>query len=193
MCEGCDTPRGGHAPIKTKTWIRTTALALLVAAGALGASGCTEAKSHEVAGTLAGGALGAGAGAIIGNQTGHTGTGTAIGAGAGALAGNLIGRGIDEAARSNERNSPPAGYTYPPSGASYPSGYASPTYNAPPGAPPPPPPPGHRRVGPDGAAVDLALQPVVLRRPPDRKSPGPRGPGLHYFGAARRLRAPAGG
>jgi len=94
----------------------------------LALTGCAEPGKHEVAGTLAGGALGAGAGAIIGHQTGHTGAGTAIGAGAGALGGNLIGRGIDEAARANQENNPPAGYNQ--------------TYT-PPGAPPPPPPPGH--------------------------------------------------
>jgi len=126
-----------------KTWIRTITFTLLAAGIAAGAGGCTQAGKHEVVGTLAGGALGAGAGAIIGNQTGHAGRGTAIGAGAGALAGNLIGRGIDEAARANEQKNPPAGYSYPPDGTSSPSGYGSPTYNAPPGVPPPPPPPGH--------------------------------------------------
>ena len=107
----------------------------------LGSGGCAEPGRHEVAGTVAGGALGAGTGAIIGHQVGHTGAGTAIGAGAGALAGNVIGRGIDEAARTNERTSP-SGYTYPPAGTS------SNTY-IPPGAPPPPPPPGHYEWNPN--------------------------------------------
>ena len=120
-----------------KIRMKLAALTLLALGAAAFAAGCTEAGKHEVAGTLAGGALGAGTGAIIGHQTGHAGTGTAIGAGAGALAGNVIGRGIDEAARSNEKNNPPADYGYPPAGT------APMTYgNAPPGAPPPPPPPG---------------------------------------------------
>ncbi len=109
-------------------------LALFSVFGFAGLSGCTEAGKHEVAGTVAGGALGAGTGAIIGNQTGDTGKGTAIGAGVGAVAGNVIGRGIDEASRSNERSAPPPGYGYP---------NPPPTYSGPPGAPPPPPPPGY--------------------------------------------------
>lgn len=120
-----------------KIWTKFSALALLTLGAVAFVAGCTQAGKHEVAGTLAGGALGAGAGAIIGNQTGHAGTGTAIGAGAGALAGNVIGRGIDEAAHANEQNNPPPGYTYPPAGT--PTTYG----NAPPGVPPPPPPPGH--------------------------------------------------
>jgi outer membrane protein OmpA-like peptidoglycan-associated protein len=42
-------------------------------------------------GALAGGAMGAGLGAIVGNQTGNSGAGIAIGAGLGALAGAIIG------------------------------------------------------------------------------------------------------
>ena len=55
-------------------------------------------------GALAGGALGAGAGAIIGNQVHHhTGAGAAIGGAAGALGGAIIGDQSDAAAqrRSN--------------------------------------------------------------------------------------------
>lgn len=113
--------------------------ALAAALFLLTAPACTQAGKHEISGTVAGGALGAGTGAIIGNQTGNTGAGTAIGAGVGALAGNMIGRGIDEAANSNEPASPPAGYGYPAGGATYPPA----SVGAPPGAPPPPPPPGH--------------------------------------------------
>jgi hypothetical protein len=43
-----------------------------------------------------GSALGAGAGAIIGNQSDHAGAGTAIGAGLGALGGLLIGNAMSE-------------------------------------------------------------------------------------------------
>ncbi len=57
-------------------------------------SGCATSLNETQSGALAGTALGAGLGAIIGNQTGHAGAGTAIGAGAGALAGGLIGEGM---------------------------------------------------------------------------------------------------
>ncbi len=120
---------------RTLTWT----LGFLALLGMLTTTACTQAGKHEVVGTLAGGALGAGTGAIIGNQSGSTGKGTAIGAGVGAIAGNMIGRGIDEASRGNEPSQPPAGYGYPTGGATYPPS----TVSTPPGAPPPPPPPGH--------------------------------------------------
>jgi len=53
--------------------------------------GCTATQQ----GTVAGGALGAGTGAIIGHQSGHAGEGALIGAGVGALSGALIGHGMD--------------------------------------------------------------------------------------------------
>lgn len=46
-------------------------------------------------GALGGAAIGAGAGAIVGNQTGNAGAGTAIGAGLGAVTGALIGNEMD--------------------------------------------------------------------------------------------------
>jgi uncharacterized protein YcfJ len=57
-------------------------------------SGCETSLNETQTGALGGSALGAGLGAIIGNQTGHAGAGTAIGAGAGLLAGSLIGEGM---------------------------------------------------------------------------------------------------
>jgi outer membrane lipoprotein SlyB len=57
-------------------------------------------------GALWGGALGAGAGAIIGNQVhGHSGEGALIGAAAGALTGALVGDQVDQARRQGP---PPA-------------------------------------------------------------------------------------
>ena len=66
------------------------------AAGLLlaGVIGCSDLSTTQK-GALTGGAVGAGTGAIIGNQSGHPGAGTAIGAGVGAITGGLIGRGID--------------------------------------------------------------------------------------------------
>ncbi|MBI3996064.1 MAG: hypothetical protein HY352_00240 [Candidatus Omnitrophica bacterium] len=56
----------------------------------------TAAQSKTVQGAALGSALGAGTGAIIGNQTGHAGAGTAIGAGLGALGGGMVGHGMEE-------------------------------------------------------------------------------------------------
>ncbi len=76
-------------------------------------AGCATTPVQQ--GALGLGAVGAGAGAIIGNQTGHAGEGALIGAGVGALTGALVGDAI-------EHSTPP-----PP-----------PVYHAP-GPPPPPP------------------------------------------------------
>jgi outer membrane lipoprotein SlyB len=60
---------------------------------------CNTTPTQE--GAVAGAALGAGAGAIIGHQQGKQGEGALIGAAAGALAGALIGDQVDE--RRNSR------------------------------------------------------------------------------------------
>ena len=62
---------------------------------ALLACGCSS-LSHTENGALAGGAIGAGTGALIGHATGHTGGGALIGAGVGALTGGLIGNAADQ-------------------------------------------------------------------------------------------------
>lgn len=54
-------------------------------------SGCAAPITTREKGALAGGALGAGTGAIIGNQVGHQGSGALIGGALGALGGGLIG------------------------------------------------------------------------------------------------------
>lgn len=53
--------------------------------------GCTTAQK----GAGVGGVAGAGLGAIIGKQSGHTAEGAAIGAGAGAVAGAIIGEQLE--------------------------------------------------------------------------------------------------
>jgi Glycine zipper len=58
-------------------------------------AGC-DSLSHTENGALAGGAIGAGTGALIGNMTGHAGGGALIGAGVGALSGGLIGHAADK-------------------------------------------------------------------------------------------------
>lgn len=80
---------------------------------AMAASGCenigTAAQSKAVQGGLVGSALGAGAGAIIGNQSDRAGEGAAIGAGLGALSGALIGNAMEESSRqSQQQTMPPA-------------------------------------------------------------------------------------
>lgn len=82
-------------------------------AACLALAGCATTPVQQ--GALGLGAVGAGAGAIIGNTTGHAGEGALIGAGVGALTGALVGDAI-------EHSTPP-----PP-----------PVYYAP--SPPPPPP-----------------------------------------------------
>ena len=77
-------------------------------------AGCATTPVQQ--GALGLGAVGAGAGAIIGSTTGHAGQGALIGAGAGALTGALVGDAIE--------HSNPA---------------PRPVYYAP--SPPPPPPP----------------------------------------------------
>ncbi len=64
---------------------------VMVLAVAILVASCSTPLSTREKGALAGGAIGAGAGAVIGSTTGHTGTGALIGAGVGAVTGALIG------------------------------------------------------------------------------------------------------
>ena len=80
---------------------------------AVAVAGCesmgTAAQSKRNQGAVLGGLLGAGTGAIIGNQTDHAGAGTAIGAGLGALGGALVGNAMEERDRSASQTvTPPA-------------------------------------------------------------------------------------
>ena len=69
----------------------------------------TAAQSKTNQGAVLGGLLGAGTGAIIGNQTDHPGAGTAIGAGLGALGGALVGHEMEEnSQRTQQQATPPA-------------------------------------------------------------------------------------
>ncbi len=67
----------------------------------------TAAQSKTNQGAVLGGLLGAGTGAIIGNQTGHAGAGTAIGAGLGALGGGLMGHAMEETSQAAQQQSTP--------------------------------------------------------------------------------------
>ena len=54
-------------------------------------AGCASSPNRTAEGAVIGGAVGAGAGAIIGHQSGETGEGAALGGLVGALAGSLLG------------------------------------------------------------------------------------------------------
>ena len=82
--------------------MKKTALLGLLAVASL-AAGCNTTPTQD--GAVLGGVLGAGAGAIIGNQSGHAGEGALIGAGAGVLTGAIVGDQVDE--RRNRRNQAP--------------------------------------------------------------------------------------
>ena len=76
-------------------------------------SGCesmgTAAQSKTTQGAVLGGLLGAGTGAIIGNQSDHACAGTAIGAGLGALGGALMGHALEEQDKKiQQQQYPPA-------------------------------------------------------------------------------------
>ena len=62
----------------------------------LALAGCESMGSKTKTGALAGGLIGAGAGGIIGHQTGSGGKGALIGAAIGALSGGLIGNSLDQ-------------------------------------------------------------------------------------------------
>ena len=84
-----------------------------VVAAAVALSGCetmgTAAQSKTTQGAVLGGLLGAGTGAIVGNQSDHAGAGTAIGAGLGALGGAAIGHALEESERrAQQQATPPA-------------------------------------------------------------------------------------
>ena len=77
------------------------------------ACGCSSLSNTEK-GVGAGGLIGAGTGALIGNATGHTGAGALIGAGVGALSGGLVGHAVDESEKKTEAKI--AAATNPPRG-----------------------------------------------------------------------------
>lgn len=70
------------------------------------ASGCYgPSVSHRNEGMMVGGVLGAGTGAVVGNQLGSPATGAIIGGVSGATIGNIVGSGQDrsEARRAQQR------------------------------------------------------------------------------------------
>jgi len=92
---------GTHSEAKVVNMKKLSIVALMLVAFVV--SGCNTTPTQD--GAVVGGLLGAGAGAIIGNQSGHAGEGALIGAGAGALTGALVGDHVDE--RRQRRAQPP--------------------------------------------------------------------------------------
>ena len=68
--------------------------------------GCQSMGEKTKTGALIGGIVGAGAGGIIGHQSGHDIAGIAIGAVAGAIGGGLIGNQIDKADQKAKETNP---------------------------------------------------------------------------------------
>jgi hypothetical protein len=94
----------------------TRARSVIVLGLALAVIGCSSPLTTREKGALTGGAIGAGTGAIIGSQSGHTGTGALIGAGIGALGGAVIGDAIQgaEQKKTAAATPPPAPAPPPP-------------------------------------------------------------------------------
>ncbi|MBI3083139.1 MAG: hypothetical protein HYY90_02070 [Candidatus Omnitrophica bacterium] len=76
-------------------------LSLIALAGCESLGTAAQSKTNQ--GALFGGLLGAGTGAIIGNQSDHAGAGTAIGGALGALGGGLIGHALEAQSQANQR------------------------------------------------------------------------------------------
>ncbi|HQE81818.1 MAG TPA: YMGG-like glycine zipper-containing protein [Candidatus Hydrogenedentes bacterium] len=74
---------------------KTLTIIALVTGVAVAFAGCNTTPVQD--GAVLGGLLGAGTGAILGNQVGKQGEGALIGAGIGALTGALVGDQIDKA------------------------------------------------------------------------------------------------
>lgn len=104
---------------------------LVTIATVLTTAACSSPLTTREKGALAGGAIGAGTGAIIGSQVGHTGTGALIGAGVGAVSGAVIGDAIQGAEQKRAAQAPPP----PPAVAAAPPAAVPPPVVV---APPPP-------------------------------------------------------
>ena len=74
------------------------AIATLLVLVLITLAGCTTTEK----GAAVGGVIGAGTGAIIGHQSGKTGTGALIGGAAGLIGGALIGNAIDDEDEEDE-------------------------------------------------------------------------------------------
>jgi hypothetical protein len=88
-------------------YISMSMVVLIAAFGLIGCETPEGRPDRTAGGALAGGAIGAGSGAIIGSTSGHAGEGALIGGAIGAVTGGLIGHSMDQAQRESlERQSP---------------------------------------------------------------------------------------
>jgi hypothetical protein len=78
---------------------RSLGFTTLILAATLGCQTPEGTTDYTASGGLAGGAIGAGTGAIIGSQSGHAGEGALIGGAIGALTGALVGHGMQQSQR----------------------------------------------------------------------------------------------
>lgn len=87
---------------------------MVTVVGALVVVGCSSPLTTREKGALAGGAIGAGTGAIVGSQVGHTGAGALIGAGIGAVSGAVVGDAIQGAEKQKAAQPAPPPASAPP-------------------------------------------------------------------------------
>jgi uncharacterized protein YcfJ len=102
-----EAPEGTKGPPMSQVVTAGSLLCVLALTGceAMG----TAAQSKTTQGAVLGGLLGAGTGAIVGEQKGKAGAGTAIGAGLGALGGGLIGSALEaQDKKLQQQQMPPA-------------------------------------------------------------------------------------
>ena len=93
--------------------MKLNTLGLAVAAAAIALTGCETYEGtpdRTGTGALAGGAIGATTGAIIGNQSGRGGEGALIGGAIGAITGGLIGHSMDQQERAQLQAQAPQTY-----------------------------------------------------------------------------------
>lgn len=93
--------------------MKNFAFGLAAAAVTIALTGCETYEGtpdRTGTGALAGGAIGATSGAIIGNQSGHAGEGALIGAAIGAITGGLIGHSMDQEEQARLRAQAPQTY-----------------------------------------------------------------------------------
>ena len=86
--------------------MKSKILLILLLSLILVSSGCQSMGEKTKGGALIGGIVGAGAGGIIGHQSGHGLEGAAIGAAVGALSGGLIGSQLDKADQEAKATNP---------------------------------------------------------------------------------------
>lgn len=122
VCEDCGNMdpkkfRLVHEEPRPKVRTKRLPMSGMVTVGSLlcvlALTGCeamgTAAQSKTTQGAVLGGLLGAGTGAIVGEQKGKAGAGTAIGAGLGALGGGLVGSALEaQDKKLQQQQMPPA-------------------------------------------------------------------------------------